>query len=97
MKMRHFGKFTKDFWKFNTKKINCGKFTILWEYFHGNRYSTLVKFPYIYGVMPRGGGTQVKIDHTFNNCGGQVDSCCAQGYGNKSCRIFYKICLINFH
>jgi hypothetical protein len=26
------------FGKFTMEKTNVGKFTILWEYFHGNRY-----------------------------------------------------------
>jgi hypothetical protein len=32
LKIRQFGKIT-------TKKINLRKFTILWEYFHGNMFS----------------------------------------------------------
>jgi hypothetical protein len=38
MKMRNFGKFTMGFWKIYHEKTNFGKFTILWEYFHKNRY-----------------------------------------------------------
>jgi hypothetical protein len=39
MKMRNFGKFTMRFGNFTMKKTNFRKFTILWEYFHGNWYS----------------------------------------------------------
>jgi hypothetical protein len=39
MKMRNFGKFTMSFWKIYYQKTNFRKFTILWEYFHGNRYN----------------------------------------------------------
>jgi hypothetical protein len=37
-KMQNFGKFTVSFWKIYHEKTNFGKFTILWELFHGNRY-----------------------------------------------------------
>jgi hypothetical protein len=43
--------------------------------FYGNNsmeIDTIGKFPWIYGTMPRGGGSQVKIDHTFNGYGCQV-------------------------
>jgi hypothetical protein len=43
--------------------------------FYGNismEIGTLGKFPWIYGTMPRSGVTQIKIDHIFNGCGGQV-------------------------
>jgi hypothetical protein len=33
---------------------------------------TVGKFPWIYETMPRGGGTQVKIDHILNGRGVQV-------------------------
>jgi hypothetical protein len=38
MKMINFGKFAVSFWKIYHEKTNFGKFAILWEYFHGNRY-----------------------------------------------------------
>jgi hypothetical protein len=51
------------------KKTNFGKFTILWEYFHGNRY---------YGKIPMDiwhyalrWGRQVKIAPSFSGHGGQ--------------------------
>jgi hypothetical protein len=54
----------------------------LWENSNGYMY---------YVIMPRGGGSQVKIDQTFNGCSGpgaSVITCCAKGLVFKSCKIF---------
>jgi hypothetical protein len=58
------------------------------------------KFPWIYGTMPWSGGRQVKIAPTFSGHGGQGArgvACWAKGSEFKSCRIFWEICLLNFH
>jgi hypothetical protein len=34
------------------KKTNFGKFTILWEYFHGNRYYGKIPMDRYYGKIP---------------------------------------------
>jgi hypothetical protein len=44
------------------KMRHFGKFTILWEYFRGNRYSGKIPMDMDYGTMPRSGGSRVKID-----------------------------------
>jgi hypothetical protein len=44
---------------------------------------TVVKFPWIYGDMPRGGGSWVKIDQTLNGHGGQGVKCLPAEYFKK--------------
>jgi hypothetical protein len=95
MKKYLFGKFTmkmSHFWKiYHENKTflgnltyKYGKFSIMWEYFHGNRYSGKIPMHTVYGDMPRDGGESGK-----KNCSDIQWSWWSKGYSRclPCCRL----------